>query len=209
MDKQFRDSQVPLGTALQQTIAAIEGDRVNVQQLLALIGEQGLLFFCIILTLPFLLPVSIPGVSTAFGLVIIFIGISVTFNRTLWLPSRLLRHQMESEHLIPVLEKGATFFGRLERWMGERLTLLTNGPLVNRVHGLSVIAGGVLLLFPLSFVPFSNTLPALSILLLSLGMIQRDGYAILAGYVALVLTVVYFAGLALLAVLGGQSLLQL
>lgn len=93
--------------------------------------------------------------------------------------------------------------------MGERLTLLTNGPLVNRVHGLSVIAGGVLLLFPLSFVPFSNTLPALSILLLSLGMIQRDGYAILAGYVALVLTVVYFAGLALLAVLGGQSLLQL
>ena len=64
----------------------------------------------------------------------------------------------------------------------------------------------MLLLFPLSFIPFSNTLPAVSILLLALGMLQRDGIFIVLGYGALLLTILYFGGLALFVFLGGQSL---
>jgi hypothetical protein len=207
MDTQFQDTEATLGVALKRTISAIQGDKITLQQLLHLIGEQGLLFFCIILTIPFLLPVSIPGVSTVFGLVIIFIGISVTLNRTLWLPDRLLHHQIDSAQLVGVLERGVQFFGKLERWMGARLRYLTSGATINRVNGLALTAGGVLLLFPLSFIPFSNTLPALAVMLLALGMLQRDGYFILAGYLALVVTMLYFGGLALLVVLGGQSLL--
>jgi hypothetical protein len=91
--------------------------------------------------------------------------------------------------------------------MGARLRYLTSGATINRINGLALTAGGVLLLFPLSFIPFSNTLPALAVMLLALGMLQRDGYFILAGYVALLVTVLYFGGLALLVVMGGQSLL--
>lgn len=207
MDSRFQDTDVALSVALKRTVTEIRNEQVTLQQLLGLIGEQGLLVFCTILTIPFLLPVSIPGVSTVFGLVIIFIGISVTLNRALWLPERLLHHQLDSAHLLPVLEKGIHFFGRLERWMGVRLRHLTEGELVNRLNGLALTSGGVLLLFPLSFIPFSNTLPALSILLLALGMLQRDGIFIVLGYLMLLLTVIYFGGLAVLAFLGGQSLM--
>jgi hypothetical protein len=206
METQFQDTEATLGVALKRTISTIQGEKITLQQLLQLIGEQGLLFFCTVLTIPFLLPVSIPGVSTVFGLVIIFIGVSVTLNRTLWLPNRLLHHQINSAQLINVLEKGVQLFTKLERWMRVRLSYLSSGATVNRINGLALTAGGVLLLFPLSFIPFSNTLPALAILLLALGMLQRDGYFILAGYLALVATVIYFGGLALLVVLGGQSL---
>jgi hypothetical protein len=207
MDSHFHDPDATLTVTLKRTIAQLTGEYVSLQQLLGLIGEQGLLIFCSVLTIPFLLPVSIPGVSTVFGLVIIFIGISVTLNRALWLPERLLRHQLASAHLVPVLEKGLHFFARLERWMGVRLSHLTEGELMNRLNGLVLTGGGVLLLFPLSFIPFSNTLPALSILLLALGMLQRDGIFIVLGYLMLLLTVIYFGGLAVLAVLGGQNLL--
>lgn len=206
MDSRFQDTDVALSVALKRTIAAIQSDSITLQQLLGLIGEQGLLVFCTILTIPFLFPVSIPGVSTVFGLVIIFIGISVTLNRTLWLPERLLQHELSSEHLVPVLEKGIHVFGRLEQWMRVRLRHLTEGELVNRLNGLALTAGGVLLLFPLSFIPFSNTLPALSILLLALGMLQRDGIFIVLGYGALALTTLYFCGLAVFVLLGGHSL---
>ena len=47
---------------------------------------------------------------------------------------------------------------------------------------------------PLSFLPFSNTLPGIALLLYSIGFIQRDGGALLAGHVALVASVVYFGG---------------
>lgn len=207
MNNRFHDTDVTLSLALKQTVASIQGDSVTLQQLLTHIGEQGLLFFCTVLTIPFLLPVSIPGVSTVFGLVIIFIGVSVTLNRTLWLPDRLLNHQLSSDQVVPMMEKGIQFFSRLESWMKTRLHSLTGSVLINRINGLSLTTGGILLLFPLSFIPFSNTLPALSVLLLALGMLQRDGIFILAGYLALLLTILYFGGLALLVFLGGQSLL--
>ncbi len=207
MDTHFQDTDVTLTVALKRTIDAIQGDSITLQQLLMLIGEQGLLIFCAILTIPFLLPVSIPGVSTVFGLVIILIGVSVTFNRTLWLPERLAQHRLSSEQLVPVLTRGIQFFTRLERWTRIRMRQLTEGALINRINGLALTAAGILLLFPLSFVPFSNTLPAVSILFFALGMLQRDGVFIVVGYFALLLTVIYFAGLALLVVWGGQSLL--
>ena len=209
MNTQFNDTQLPLGTALSQIIAKIQGEHITLRDLLALIGEQGLLLFCIILTLPFLLPVSIPGVSTVFGLVIILIGISLVLNRIPWLPSRLMDRPIRNEHLLPTLEKGVQFFQKVERWMRPRLTHFTTGALANRLNGLALTAGGVLLLFPLGLVPFSNTLPALAILFFALGMLQHDGYFIIAGYVALLATLIYFAALAILVIWGGQSLFQM
>ena len=206
MTTQFQDTDVTLSTAMTRLITAIQGDKITLRELLALFGEQGMLIFCTVLTLPFLLPVSIPGVSTVFGLVIIFIGVGVTLNRVPWLPDRLMRRSISSEHLIPVLERGSQFFTRLERWMRPRLVHLTSGALMNRLNGLALTFGGVLLLFPLSFIPFSNTLPGVAVLLLALGMLQRDGWFIVAGYIALVATIVYFGGLAALAAWGGMTL---
>ncbi len=209
MSTQFNDTEVPLGTVLSQIIAKIQGEHITLRDLLTLIGEQGLLLFCIILTLPFLLPVSIPGVSTIFGLVIILIGVSLVLNRLPWLPSRLMDRPIRNEHLIPTLEKGVQFFQKVERWMRPRLIQFTTGALANRLNGLALTAGGILLLFPLGFVPFSNTLPAVAILFFALGMLQRDGYFIIAGYIALLATVIYFAALAIAVIWGGQSLFQM
>lgn len=209
MSTQFNDTEVSLGDALQQIIANIQGETITLRDLLAVIGEQGILLFCIILTLPFLLPVSIPGVSTVFGLVIILLGISLVMNRLPWLPERLMNKPISNQHLVPTLEKGVQLFQRVERWMRPRLSWVTTGAFANRMNGLALTAGGVLLIFPLSFIPFSNTLPGVAILLLALGMLQRDGYFIIGGYIALLATVIYFAGLALLVILGGQSLYNL
>ncbi|NJM44254.1 MAG: exopolysaccharide biosynthesis protein, partial [Brachymonas sp.] len=49
-----------------------------------------LLLLCIVLSFgPVLLPVSIPGVSTVFGLLILFIGISETLRMPIWLPGKV------------------------------------------------------------------------------------------------------------------------
>lgn len=207
MSTQFKDTEVSLGVALRQVVARIQGESITLRELLALIGEQGILLFCIILVLPFLLPVSIPGVSTIFGIVIILLGISLTFNR-LWLPDQLMNRPISTAHLVPALEKGIPFLTRFERWIRPRFAGLTTGDFVNRINGLALIAGGVLLLFPLSFIPFSNTLPGVAILLLAIGMLQRDGYFIIGGYSFLVATVVYFGALFVGAVMAGQSLFQ-
>lgn len=198
-----------LGETLQYMSSSITQPTISLRELLELIGEQGMLVFCMFLTIPFLLPVSIPGVSTVFGLVITLIGIGVAFNRVPWLPARLMNRTIERVHLLPALEKGAALFTRLDKVVSPRILALTHGATVNRVNGLLLVLGAILLMAPFGLIPFSNTLPALAILFLAVGMLQRDGIFVLLGYLALVATIVYFGALVGAAILAGQGLSSL
>jgi hypothetical protein len=77
---------------------------------------------------------------------------------------------------------------------------------MNRLNGLGILFGGILLAAPLGLIPFSNTLPALAILCLAVGISQSDGVFVLSGYLLLAATVLYFTILALLAFAAGQGL---
>src|SRR5262249_4104649 len=103
------------------------------------------------------------------------------------------------------LEKGLKIVSRLDRLLRPRLSALTTGALVNRLNALAITLAGVLLMFPLGLIPFSNTLPGIAILLLSTGMIQRDGAVVLGGYLFNVITIVYFGALAYGAFSAGRG----
>jgi len=206
---EFQDSAAPLGETLRDLAGRISGEQVTVRQLLAMIGEQGLLLALMFLTLPFLVPISIPGVSTVFGLVAILISIGVTLNRLPWLPDRLLDRPLDAVKLRTAIERGAATFGRVDRISHPRLERLTRDGTMNRLAGLGLLACSILLIFPLGLVPFSNTLPAWGILLLAAGLLQRDGVLILLGYLFLLGTVVYFSALAYGVLTGAQWVINM
>lgn len=209
MSVTLHDPSKTLSETLTDTARSIKGDSISLRQLLELIGEQGMLMFCMILMVPFLLPVSIPGISTVFSVVVIFIGIGVTLNRVPWLPQRLMNRSFATENLVPALEKGARTMTRIDRFIRPRLLAMTHGATINRLNGLLLIFGGVLLIFPFGLIPFSNTLPALAVVFLCAGMLQRDGIFILLGYVMLAVTVIYFGVLFAGAILAGQGISSL
>jgi hypothetical protein len=202
----FQDSNTSLSQTLRDLIRSIDGPTVTLRELMDKIGEQGLLLVCAIAALPFLIPVSIPGVSTVFGAAIILVSIAITLNRLPWLPRRILDRRLETQKLLPALEKGANVVSRLDRFLKPRLEALTTGAVANRLNGMAITLAGVLLMFPLGFVPFSNTLPGVAILLLAAGMLQRDGCVVFAGHLFNLFTIIYFAVLGYLAFSAGQGL---
>lgn len=192
---QFQDTSRPLSATLREVVQNIRGETITLRRLMEAIGEQGLLLLCAVLSLPFLIPVSIPGVSTVFGLGIILLGAAVTLNRLPWLPQRILDRQIETERLRPTLEKGVGLVEKVDRYVKPRLGALTDNAVMDRINGLMLVFCGLLLMAPFGFVPFSNTLPAVAILLLCFGMIQRDGLFVLLGYVMAAATCIYFGAL--------------
>lgn len=206
---QLQDAKSSLSETLLETARSIKGEQVSLRQLLELVGEQGMLLFCMFLMIPFLVPVSVPGVSTVFSVVVILVGISVTLNRVPWLPARLMDRQFATASLVPALEKGASWFQRIDRFIRPRFLMMTDTSVINRLNGLVFILAGVLLIAPLGLIPFSNTLPALAVLFLAAGMLQRDGFFIILGYVMVVVSVVYFGGLLLAAIAAGQGISSL
>lgn len=203
------DPEKRLSATLRGIAQSVQGESITLGQLLALLGEQSLLVFCMILMIPFLLPVSIPGVSTVFSLVVLLAGTGVMLNRIPWLPNRLMTTSVATAHLVLALEKGARTFAYVDKVVRPRWLFLTHGATINRFNGFMLCVNGVLLLLPLGFVPFSNTLPGLTILLLCLGMVQRDGLCVVLSYLAFVLTVIYFGALFMGALLAGQGLSHL
>jgi hypothetical protein len=178
---------------------------LTLQGLLERLGNRGLLIFCLVLTMPFLLPVSIPGSSIPFGVVIALVAVGLVTRRAPWLPKRLMHRRLARGHVVPMLEKGARLFARLERLMHPRLLPLTHGATVGRVNGILLGLTGLLMMAPLPL-PLSNTLPAYGVLCLALGSVERDGYVVLAGYLMVLLTVGYFSAVGVVGGAGASAL---
>lgn len=195
-----------LSQLLNSLIDDIRGDTITLKDLLQRTGREGMLLVCALSTLPFLIPVSIPGVSTVFGAAIVLISVALFLNRLPWLPERIQNKPMDAKRLVPALRKGAAVVGKLDRWVKPRWHAWTS-PAWVRVHSAAVVFGGLLLMAPLGLIPFSNTAPAVAILFLAIGMLQRDGIFVLLGYVGLVVTVVYFSVLGYMAWAGGTYIL--
>lgn len=182
-----------LGEQLERVIRDLPPDRLTLGELLEVFGDEGLLLLTMLLTVVFLIPVSIPGVSTVFGAAILLVGISRLLGRPLWLPASIRHRALPAAKLRPALQQGMAWVRRLERISRpHRLRALVDGRARVQLTNLAFIAAAVLLMAPFGFVPFSNTLPAVALLLYSVGLIQRDGGAVLLGHLANIATVIYF-----------------
>lgn len=202
---QFRNPEIRLSAALEATRSAVSGHRVTLRELLGLVGEQGLLVFCAILAMPFLLPVTLPFMSTALGAPMLLIGFAVVLNRVPWLPERLLDHALPSDTVQHVLERAAHTADRFEHLVRPRLLALTATPLANSANGLVLVIAVLVLMAPLPLVPFANTMPAVGVILLCLGMAERDGAVILLGHLVTLLATLFVGTLLWLAARAGSD----
>ena len=201
----FRNPETRLSAALKAAAAAAREPEVTLRELLGLLGEQGLLVFCAILAAPFLLPVTVPMMSTVLGLPMILIGVAVMASRVPWLPGRLLDRGIPVATVRAALHKTAGWAEKFEHLIRPRLLGLSSGATINAVNGALLILAVLLMMAPLPLVPFVNTLPAAAIMLLCFGMAERDGVVIALGYFMTVLSTAYVGGLLVLAVYVGMN----
>ncbi|HKX98147.1 MAG TPA: exopolysaccharide biosynthesis protein [Steroidobacteraceae bacterium] len=191
----FRNPEVRMSAALAGAATAVRDPTVSLRELLAALGEQGLLVFCGVLAAPFLLPVTVPGMSTVLGLPMLLIGFAVMVSRVPWLPERLLNHSLPSATVRSVLNKVRGWAERFEHLVRPRWLGLTGGRAVNALNGALVIVAVLLLMAPIPLVPLVNSIPALAVLLLCFGMAERDGLVIAIGYFTTFVAAVYVGGL--------------
>ncbi len=167
--------------------------KVTLGEVMTTLGTRASGLMIVILALPFCSPISIPGLSVPFGAVIFVLGACYVIGRPPWLPGRLLAVELPPKFFRMVLEGASKFIGWIERRLHPRWAWVTGTTALMRLHGLLVCAGAVLLLLPLGGIPFTNMLPALVVVIGTLGMMERDGAAVTAAYGIFLSTMVYFA----------------
>jgi hypothetical protein len=178
-----------------QTLLEALGERpVTLREIIAVMRARAYTLLLVLLSLPFCLPLPIPGLSTALGAIIAIIGLRLSMRAEPWLPARLLDAPVPSSKVALVLNGSRKVVRALEVFLRPRLCFLVDFTVLHHFYGAMVCISGVLLMLPLP-IPFSNLFPALTVIFLAAALIERDGYFIVAGILMFLLTLAFFAGI--------------
>ena len=174
--------------ALLVTLAALTQPdapkRISLSEIMQALGDGAVLPLILLFALPNVVPMP-PGTSTVLGIPLMFFSLQWSLGRKPWLPAFVGRWSVPSRTLASLVERADGWLDRHGRWLRPRMALFASRRWTPLVGWLCVVLAFVLAL-P---IPFGNILPALAIVVLALGMLQRDGLWVLAG---LLVTLVSF-----------------
>jgi hypothetical protein len=170
-----------LSADFQGILDEARGRTMTLGELEEILKGRGFALFLLILSLPFAFPIPIPGLSTPFGLVIMILGLRIAFGMKPGLPAFILRRQIPFHILQKTIGFGIKVSLRMEKYIRPRMHFLRRWPGMINLIGLGIASSGFVLLLPMPL-PFSNTVPALAIVLLSAGLMERDGLLVLIGH---------------------------
>lgn len=154
---------------------------------------RGIYLALLLLSLPLTAPVSLPGVSNVLGLVLLVMAMRLALGLPPRLPRFLGGRVLAPETMARVMRGSARFVTWLERWLRPRRSTWMSLPPVATAHALLLAYLAFLLALPIAGIPFTNTLPAIGIVLVAASMMERDGRAIFAGYAVALGATLYFA----------------
>ncbi|HVR37188.1 MAG TPA: exopolysaccharide biosynthesis protein [Methylomirabilota bacterium] len=174
---------------------------VQLIEVIAVLRGRAYDLLLILLALPFCTPIPLPGLSTPFGLVIALVGFRLALRQLPWLPRRLLEKSLPPRFFPRLLAASRRIIQCLEFFLKPRWFWIKNSRLLDHACGAIICLCGLLLMLPLP-IPFSNFLPALTVVLVAAGRLERDGACTLAAFVSFALTLGYFT----LLVWGGNEL---
>ncbi len=153
-------------------------DQIKIADLIEAFHERGFGFFLFLFALPAALPLPALGIGTLLALPLIFLTAQQAYGRhAIWLPGKVTNQIIETQQLHGFIDKAMPWVEKLEILFCPRFGFITQKPF----SFFAGIAGFIMALSVLFPVPLTNTVPSIGIALMAVGILMRDGLAILAG----------------------------
>jgi len=176
---------------------------VTLGALTARLGREGAGLLILLISMPFLHPFPMAGLTIPVGLLIAATGVQLTLGReTPLLPRFVSARSLDAESVRKVLGAAERLLVLLERFARPRWRPVARSP---RLIGAAIAVTGAVFALPLYF-PFGNLLSAAGLVLLGLALLEEDGLLAILG---LALAAVSFAYHAVVLALAWEGLAML
>lgn len=152
-------------------------ETVRLRELFRVLGDRGLASALLLLTVPQLLPWPL-GISNLLAMPILAVSIQMALGRhVLWLPEWFLDRPLHRSRLLHGCQRVVPMLRRVEILIRPRVQAVVSPPGTQLV-GIVCVAISLISIAPL---PLTGWLPAISLLVIALGMLERDGVVVLVG----------------------------
>lgn len=197
---QTHSSEPRLSEIFARTLDANDDGVVVLGEVLDKAGDRGYGFLLILLAIPAFIPILPPGTSGVLGALMVVVALQMLFGlKQPWFPKRWRARVLSPKVVQAIQTRGVALLRKIERVSHPRGRRFTRNGVILRLSALVVIALALVLSSPM---PFMNTLPALGVLLIGVGLANHDIYFLSAGWLI-------GLGVALIVVLGIEALLRL
>ncbi|MFK7762878.1 MAG: exopolysaccharide biosynthesis protein [Roseobacter sp.] len=171
--------EIAISDRLDQLVVNANSDTVTLEWILGQLHERAFGLFLLVLALPCCIP-FLYGIPQIVALPLMFVSAQILLGRqTPWLPERLATRSVSVEGLQSLAQRAGPWLRRIEAFSRPRQAQLTRAPL-DRIVGLALVLFSASILVPL---PGTNTVPGFAVVLISMGLLQRDGILVLVGMV--------------------------
>lgn len=164
---------------------------LTLRDVIVALGGRAYSLLLILLALPFITPIPLPGLSTPFGLAIGLIALRLALGQRPFLPKKLQRRQIPAGFFDKLVRVAAGVIRFLEKFLRPRLAIVTEFGWTRQIHALLMLLAALALLLPLP-IPFTNSFPAWVVLLVAGGLLERDGFVVVLAYVVFAAGIAYF-----------------
>lgn len=169
---------------LAAVLAAQEEDQVAIGDLVNALRNRAFGILFLIFGIPNCIPMP-PGIPVVCGIVLGLIGLQMALGRQeLWLPQSIARRTFSRAMLEAIVTRSRPWIERFEKISRPRHEAFA-GATARRVVGATVVLLGFILILPIPFL--GNLPPGFAVCIFGLGLVERDGLMILAGFAATVL----------------------
>lgn len=169
-----------------------EKSSLTLKEIIEVLSHGTLLVLIIIFALPFCLP-AIPGMSTFFGIVLIYLSISFLLEKKIYLPKWLLSKEITCTNVEKMVQTSLKIGEKIRKVFHHRISFLSSLP-AKKIHGILLLILSLCLAFPIP-IPLINIIAAIPIVTLAWGMLEEDGLLILLSYVFSALCIEFYVEL--------------
>jgi hypothetical protein len=179
-DYDYQSDSRPFSQVLED-IGAKKDPHLYLGELVNAFGERGFGALMLFFGLMNVAIGIIPGTTTILGAPLLLMGLQLIIRRDqLWLPRWALKRSIERETYRNGLATVLPRLRKMERWSRPRLKVMTSD-LSEVLIGIATFLLACILVLPIWG---GNLIPALIISTFGFGLMQRDGLAVLIGWIA-------------------------
>lgn len=180
-----------LSQRIEELAHVFEGRReLTLKEIMGVVGPKSQAFVTLVLAIPFVILIPLPGLSILFGAVIFINGFRIARKKPLWIPNKLRERKISGSRFAKNLLRVLPFVRWVEKFVKPRGTIYQHSSILQVVNGCFLAVGGFFLLLPLP--PGTNFLPGLATLFLSLGILEEDVLMLWIGYLLMLVTFVIY-----------------
>lgn len=157
----------------------LSAEKNTLGHIMVAMHERGFGILIILFSLPMAIPLPVPpGVNLLFSLPLLFLTFQQIYGaKRPYLPLFICSKQINHEKLSAMLEKAKPWMNRLSIFIKPRLAFMTHG-MISHMIGIFGFLFALCICVP---VPLTNTVPSFAIMIMAIGVLMRDGLAIIAG----------------------------